>query len=85
MLSRDWVYFKVPPAEMTIITRIMEGYEYIGVVTALDGKQGIGYVRTTTDTAPMAKEILDRIPVETQIFSFDDACIQAYAAKMQVK
>lgn len=71
MLSRDWVYFRIPPKEMTMVTRIMEGYEYIGVVTAWDGKQGIGYVRTTADTAPMARDILCAMPFEVEILSFE--------------
>jgi hypothetical protein len=42
MLDADWVYFKIDPGNMTFVTRIMEGFEYVGVVTALDGKKGIG-------------------------------------------
>lgn len=39
MYSRDWVYFQIEPSNMTYVTRIMEGFEYVGVVTALDGKK----------------------------------------------
>lgn len=39
MLDADWVYFKIDPGNMTFVTRIMEGFEYVGVVTALDGKR----------------------------------------------
>ena len=41
MLDADWVYFKIDPGNMTFVTRIMEGFEYVGVSTALDGKKGI--------------------------------------------
>ena len=47
MFDEDWVYFQAPPSEMTFINRIIEGCDYLGVVTALDGKKGIGFVRTT--------------------------------------
>ena len=51
MLEPEWVYFRIPPQEMTYLTRILEGCEYLGVVTAIDGKAGVGFVRTTADTA----------------------------------
>lgn len=78
MLSSDWVYFKIPPSEMTMVTRIMEGYEYVGVITALDGKAGLGYVRTTTDTAPLAVEILRDMPFPVDILPFMSETIQSY-------
>ena len=42
MLEPEWVYFRIPPQEMTYLTRILEGCEYLGVVTAIDGKAGVG-------------------------------------------
>ena len=55
MFDEDWVYFQAPPAEMTFINRIIEGCDYLGVVTALDGRKGLGFVRTTKDTAGETK------------------------------
>lgn len=78
MLSPEWVYFKVAPTDMTMVTRIMEGFEYVGVVTALDGKAGIGYVRTTTDTAPLARSILQDMPVAAELLDFTSSTIQQY-------
>lgn len=78
MLSPEWVYFKVAPTDMTMVTRIMEGFEYVGVVTALDGKAGIGYVRTTTDTAPLARDILQDMPVAAELLDFTSNTIQQY-------
>jgi hypothetical protein len=73
MLDSDWVYFKIQPNEMTFVTRIMETYEYIGVVTALDGKAGIGFVRTTADTAPMAQRVLESLPFPVEFLTYEDA------------
>lgn len=73
MLDRDWVYFRINSHDMTYVTRILEGFEYVGVVTALDGKKGIGFVRTTPDTAPMAVDILGHLPFSVDILSFDEA------------
>ena len=39
MLDADWVYFRVAPKEMTFVNRIIEGCDYLGVVTASMGKR----------------------------------------------
>lgn len=72
MIDADWVYFCIPPKEMTFVTRIIEGYEYLGVVTALDGKAGIGFVRTTADTAAMTRDVLLTMPFPVTILSYDE-------------
>ncbi len=73
MLDPEWVYFRIPPSEMTFVTRIIEGYEYLGVVTALDGKAGVGFVRTTADTAAMTRDILQSLPFSVAILPYDEA------------
>lgn len=73
MLDPEWVYFRIPPSEMTFVTRIIEEYEYLGVVTALDGKEGIGFVRTTADTAAMTKSILQSLPFPVTLIAYEDA------------
>ena len=40
MLYKEYVYFQVEPSEMTIVNRITEGLDHLGVLTALDGKKG---------------------------------------------
>lgn len=71
MLDCDWVYFQIAPQQMTLVNRIIEGCEYLGVVTALDGKKGIGFVRTTKDTAQETKEILQNLPFPVTILTFE--------------
>ncbi|WP_301860132.1 DUF4911 domain-containing protein [uncultured Megasphaera sp.] len=74
MLDPTWVYFQIPPKEMTFVTRIFEGCEYVGVVTALDGKKGIGFIRTTEDTAKLAREIIQSMPFPAAVLSYGEAC-----------
>ena len=71
MLDADWVYFRVAPTDMTFVNRIIEGCGYLGVVTALDGKAGIGFVRTTADTAGETRDVLKDLPIPVEILSFD--------------
>lgn len=77
MFDKDWVYFQAPPSEMTFINRIIEGCDYLGVVTALDGKKGIGFVRTTQDTAGETIEVLQSLPIPVRILSRQEALAQA--------
>ncbi|MCI1822292.1 MAG: DUF4911 domain-containing protein [Megasphaera sp.] len=66
-MNHDWVYFRIKPENMTFVTRIIEGCEYLGVVTALDGKKGIGFVRTVIDTKELTKEILMSLPFRVEL------------------
>lgn len=77
MFDEDWVYFQATPSEMTFINRIIEGCDYLGVVTALDGKKGIGFVRTTQDTAGETIEVLQSLPIPVRILSRQEALAQA--------
>ena len=71
MLDADWVYFRVAPKDMTFVNRIIEGCDYLGVVTALDGKEGVGFVRTTADTAGETRDLLKDLPIPVEILSFE--------------
>lgn len=70
-MNHDWVYFRIEPENMTFVTRIIEGYEYLGVVTALDGKKGIVFVRTVPDTVELTKEILLSLPFTVEILDIN--------------
>ncbi len=72
-MSDDWVYFQIEPSYMTYVTRIIEGYGYLGVVTAIDGKKGTGFVRTTADTKGITTEILGGMPFAVTILTMSEA------------
>jgi hypothetical protein len=59
----EQILVRVNPGDVNYINRIMEGYEYLGVVTTIDRSQGLLRIRSTPDTTAEAKEILRRIPV----------------------
>lgn len=60
------ICIQVEPRNVNFVNRIMEGYEYLGVVSTLDRKAGILMIRVTPDTAGDAREILANLPVEVQ-------------------
>jgi len=61
---RDQVKIKINPKDINFFNRIMEGYEYLGMVSTLDKQEGIVIVRTTPDTYEEVRGILDHFPLE---------------------
>lgn len=62
----DQVYIKVEPRNITYISRIMEGYEYLGVVTTVDRAQGLLVIRSTPDMRSEIHKILSTLPIDVE-------------------
>ena len=52
-----YVYFHIDPTHTNFINRIIEGYEYFGVMTSVD-TSGRCMLRCTPSTKPLAIEVL---------------------------
>ena len=52
-----YVYFQIDPTHTNFINRIIEGYEYLGVMTTVD-TSGLCMLRCTPSTKPLAIEVL---------------------------
>ena len=63
--EESYVYFRIDPKYTNYVNRILEGYEYVGVMTTID-KDGLCVVRCTPSTRPLAIEILSSL-VEVQL------------------
>lgn len=57
------IYIQTEPKYVNYINRIMEGYEYLGVVSTLNRKEGILVIRATPDTAEEVHKILANLPI----------------------
>ncbi|MBP2634168.1 MAG: hypothetical protein H6Q72_75 [Firmicutes bacterium] len=57
------IYIQLEPKYVNYINRIMEGYEYLGVVSTLDRKEGIVVIRVTPDTIAEVHDILAHLPI----------------------
>lgn len=44
------VYIEIPPSEVNYVNRILEGYEYLGVLTTINPKRAICMIWSTEDT-----------------------------------
>ena len=60
------IYIQLEPKYVNYINRIMEGYEYLGVVSTLNRKEGIVVIRTTPDTTKEVHEILAHLPIDVR-------------------
>lgn len=58
------IYIQLEPKYVNFINRIMEGYEYLGVVSTLNRKEGILVIRATPDTAEEVHKILAHLPID---------------------
>lgn len=61
------IYARVEPRHITYLSRIMEGYEYFGVVTTVDRTQGLVVIRVTPDTYHEVREILANLPISVHV------------------
>ncbi len=61
------IYIRVDPRHIHYVNRIMEGYEYLGVVSTVDRAKGILIVRVTPDTFEDVKLILENLPVPAEV------------------
>lgn len=52
------------------VNQIMEGYEYLGVVTTVKDAVGVLRIRTTPDTYLDVKEILENLPIDIEYVEF---------------
>lgn len=55
-----YVYFHIDPKHTNFINRIIEGYEYLGVMTSVDAS-GRCMLRCTASTRPLALEVLSSL------------------------
>lgn len=64
------VYIEIPPEEVNYINRIIEGYEYLGVLTTLNTKRATCQINSTKDTRDTVIDVLTHLPdVKVKILS----------------
>lgn len=57
------ILIKIDAKYINYINRIMEGYEYLGVVTTVKDTKDVLRIRTTPDTYREVQVILDNLPI----------------------
>mgnify|MGYP003618141814 CR=1 FL=1 len=67
--SDSYVYFHLNTKETNYINRILEGYEYVGVMTTLN-HDGDCMIRCTPSTRELAIEILSSLEDKVQLDNY---------------
>lgn len=55
------VYIEIPPEAVDYINRIIEGYEYLGILTTLDPKRATCQINSTADTRDIVIDVLTHL------------------------
>ena len=55
------VYREIPPEAVNYINRIIEGYEYLGILTTLDPKRATCQINSTADTRDIVIDVLTHL------------------------
>lgn len=55
------VYIEIPPEAVNYINRIIEGYEYLGILTTLDPKRATCQINSTADTRNIVIDVLKHL------------------------
>lgn len=55
------VYIEIPPDAVNYINRIIEGYEYLGILTTLDPKRATCQINSTADTRDIIIDVLTHL------------------------
>lgn len=55
------VYIEIPPEAVNYINRIIEGYEYLGLLTTLDPKRATCQINSTADTRDIVIDVLTHL------------------------
>ena len=55
------VYIEIPPEAVNYINRIIEGYEYLGILTTLDPKRATCQINSTADARDTVIDVLTHL------------------------
>lgn len=56
------IYVKLPKNKISFLTKIIEGYDNLGIVSTVDPAGGVAVIRITPDTEAEIRKILQNLP-----------------------
>lgn len=69
MKLKDQLYAIITPDKIDILTKIIEAYDHLAVVSTLDRSRGLVMLRTTEETYKELEEILANLPFPIEVFA----------------
>ncbi len=55
------------PQKIDFLTKIIEAYDHLGIVSTIDPSAGVVIIRGTEDSIPEIKEIIDNLPFPLEV------------------
>lgn len=65
-IESAYIYLQLAPPHIDLLTKIIEAYEHLGVVTTINPQRGQVVIRGTTHTQPDLEQILNHLPFEVK-------------------
>jgi hypothetical protein len=64
----DRIYVAVEPRKIDMLSKLIEGFEGLGIVSTVDQDKGLVQIRTTADNSAELLHILRHMPFPLQVF-----------------
>jgi hypothetical protein len=62
------IYAVVAPEKIDMLSKLIEGFEGLGIVSTIDQHKGLVLIRTTVDTSNDLLDILNHMPFPVHVF-----------------
>lgn len=72
-MENDAVYIEIDPHDVNYVNRILESYEYLGVLTTLDARRAVCCIHSTADTKNEVREILSGLDIPVRFLTEEEA------------
>ena len=63
----DMIFLNIEPRYIDLLTRIIEAYDHLGIVSTLDRRKGLVVIRGTEDTCQELHAILPTLPFKVNL------------------
>lgn len=71
-MENDAVYIEINPHEVNYVNRILEGYEYLGILTTIDSRRAVCCIHSTADTRQDVMDVLTHLDIPVKILSREE-------------
>lgn len=71
-MENDAVYIEINPHEVNYVNRILEGYEYLGILTTIDPRRAVCCIHSTADTRQDVMDVLNHLDIPVKILSREE-------------
>lgn len=71
-MENDAVYIEINPHEVNYVNRILEGYEYLGILTTIDPCRAVCCIHSTADTRQDVMDVLTHLDIPVKILSREE-------------